>query len=228
MTTQSIALRPATRDLPGLLGLIFILAAFAVFGFFSVQRVFASGAASTETKALIYGATFIFEWILAAYAAWRLRPLGLSVKDLVDLPSTAKGWLIDVGVTVGFFLVWAAVGQGLTFLLKPGTPKHLVLLPSNSVEYGLWIVLSLTAGFCEELVFRGYLQKALEFSTNAGIAIVTQGVIFGLAHAYQGIKLATLIIVLGTMLGWLAHWRRKLWPGMMFHAVIDIVGAVFR
>jgi len=228
MATPSIASRPATRDPAGLLGLVLILAAFTVFGFFSVQRVFSAGAVSTETKAIVYGSTFIFEWILAAYAAWRLRHLGLSVRALVDLPSTAKGWLIDIGVTVGVFLLWAGVGQGLAFLLKPGPPKHLVLLPSNSVEFVLWIVLSLTAGFCEELVFRGYLQRTLELASNAGIAIVTQGVIFGLVHLYQGIKLATLIIVLGTMLGLLAHWRRKLWPGMMFHAVTDIVGAVFR
>ena len=96
------------------------------------------------------------------------------------------------------------------------------------MERALWILIALSAGFCEELVFRGYLQKTLEFATNAGTAIVTQGVIFGLVHFYQGIKLVTIIIVLGTMLGFLAHWRHKLWPGMMFHALQDILGAFVR
>ena len=137
------------------------------------------------------------------------------------------GWLIDIGITVGFFLVWAGVGQGLTYILKPGKPGFSGLFPSNSLELGAWIVMSLTAGFCEELVFRGYLQRALQSATNAAIAIVAQGVIFGLVHFYQGIKLVTIIIVLGTMLGFLAHWRRKLWPGMMFHGLTDTLGGLF-
>lgn len=226
MATQSITARPETRDFPGLLGLVLVLAAFTVFGLFTVHHLLsAGGALSTITKAEIYGATLAFEWVLAAYAVWRLRRLGLSTKTLVNIPSTAKGWLIDIGVTVGFFLVWAAVGQGLSHLLKPGTPGFSGLLPSNPLEIALWILLSLSAGFCEELLFRGYLQRTLELSTNTAIAIVTQGVIFGLAHAYQGVKLVSLIMVLGTMLGLLAHWRRKLLPGMMFHAITDIVGA---
>jgi uncharacterized protein len=228
MTTETVASRPPTRDLPGLVGLLFLLACLTLASTLSIHRLPASGTLSPSTKLTYYGTTIVVEWILAGYAAWRLQRMHVCLKSLIDIPSTAKSWLIDIGITVGFFLVWAAIGQGLTVLLKPGTPRHMILLPSNPMELAFWILMSLSAGFCEELAFRGYLQKALEFSTSAGIAIVTQGIIFGLVHFYQGIKLVTIIIVLGTMLGLLAHWRRKLWPGMMFHALQDILGAVIR
>jgi len=53
-------------------------------------------------------------------------------------------------------------------------------------------------------------------------------VVFGLAHSYQDLKRVVLIIVLGSMLGALAWWRRKLFPAMMFHAGTDILGAFLR
>jgi len=228
MATDAVPRVPLIRDFPGLLGLMFLLACLTAASMLSVSRLPASGALPTPRKLIFYATTIVVEWILAGYAAWRLRCLHLSVRSLVNIPSTVKGWLIDIGVTVGFFVLWALVGQGLTYLLKPGVPGFAALFPSNPVEVGFWILMSLSAGFCEELVFRGYLQKTVEFATNAGVAIVTQGVIFGLVHFYQGIKLVTLIIVLGTMLGLLAHWRRKLWPGMMFHAIQDTLGAFIR
>jgi len=226
--TEIIRDRPKTRDVYGILFLLILLAGFTVFSSLSIHRLPASGSISTASKAVIYGSTFVFEWILAGYVLWRLRHLGLSVRSLVRIPSTAKQWLVDIGVTVGFFLVWAAVGQGLEHLLKPGTPSFLTLLPNNWIEKAMWIILALTAGFCEELVFRGYLQQGLEACSNAAIAIVAQGVIFGLAHSYQDVKRVALIIVLGSMLGALAWWRRKLFPGMLFHAGTDILGAFLR
>lgn len=227
MATATLA-RPPIRDFPGLLGLFFLLACLTVASTLSVHRLPAPDATSSNTKLAFYSTTLVVEWILAGYVAWRLRRLGVSIKALVDVPSTARKWLIDIGVTVGFFVVWTIVGQGLEFLLKPGIQRYIALLPSNPMERAFWILIALSAGFCEELVFRGYLQKTLEFTTNAGTAIIMQGVIFGLVHFYQGIKLVTIIIVLGTMLGFLAHWRKKLWPGMMFHALQDILGAFVR
>ena len=228
--TEVIRDRPEkkTRDVFGILMLLILLAGFAVFSTLSIRRLPTSGTVSTTPKAVIYGSTFVFEWILAGYVLWRLRHLGVSVRSLVRIPSTAKQWLVDIGATVGFFMVWQAVGYGLVHLLKPGTPSYLALLPSNWIEKAMWIILALTAGFCEELVFRGYLQQGLEACSNAAIAIVAQGVVFGLAHSYQDLKRVVLIIVLGSMLGALAWWRRKLFPAMMFHAGTDILGAFLR
>lgn len=216
-----------TQDLSGVLGLILFLACFTVVSTFLTRQLPAAGL-STQAKARVYGTTFAFEWVCVGYVIWRLRRLGLTVRGLIRLPSTLREWLVDIGVTMGFFAVWVGIAQGLEHLLRPGTPSFVAMLPSNKVEIGMWIVLSLTAGFAEELVFRGYLQKALEASSNSVLAIIGQGIVFGTAHSYQGIKLVTIIIVLGSMLGFLAHWRHKLWPGMMFHGITDILGVVLR
>ena len=63
------------------------------------------------------------------------------------------------------------------------------MLPQNTVEIVLWIFVSITAGICEEFTFRGYLQMQLSgLLKNATAGLVLQGIVFGVAHAYQGPK----------------------------------------
>jgi hypothetical protein len=57
---------------------------------------------------------------------------------------------------------------------------------------------SLSAGFCEELVFRGYLQRQFHAATgNVVVAVALQAIVFGLVHTYQGWKPVLVITVLG-------------------------------
>lgn len=103
------------------------------------------------------------------------------------------------------------------------------LLPRGGLEIPLWIVVSISAGICEEAVYRGYLQKqfmALSKSVLAGIAL--SALVFGLSHSYQGFARASLIGVMGLMSGILAYWRRSVRPGMVAHTLQDILGAFVR
>ena len=87
--------------------------------------------------------------------------------------------------------------------------------------------MSITAGFCEELVFRGYLQRqALGLTGSVALAVLAQAVLFGVAHWYQGVKMVVLITVLGILFGVLAHWRKSLRPGMIAHAWGDVVNLI--
>jgi membrane protease YdiL (CAAX protease family) len=101
------------------------------------------------------------------------------------------------------------------------------LIPNGSIEVLLFLMTSVTAGFCEELIYRGYLQRQFTALTRAVTGgIVLQTVAFALGHAYQGWKYVLLIAVLAAMLGLLAHWRKSLRPGMIAHALQDGVGGI--
>src|SRR5205085_544141 len=96
------------------------------------------------------------------------------------------------------------------------------LIPGNAFEVALWIVLSATAGFCEEVIFRGYLQRQFAAVTQrAWGGIVLSAVVFGFAHGYEGPRRMLLIAVYGAMFGVLAHYRKSLVPGMLAHAWHD-------
>jgi len=73
-------------------------------------------------------------------------------------------------------------------------PSHLesvgFLTPRGGAEVALWVMMSVTAGFCEELVYRGYLQRQfLALTGSAALAVLVQAVLFGIAHWYQGVKM---------------------------------------
>ncbi len=101
------------------------------------------------------------------------------------------------------------------------------MLPQGIVEMTVWAALSVTAGICEETIFRGYLQRQFTAITKSAPAgIVISAIAFGAAHGYQGFRFAILISLFGAMFGILAYWRRSVRPGMIAHAWQDTLGGV--
>jgi hypothetical protein len=73
------------------------------------------------------------------------------------------------------------------------------------------------------MAFRGYLQKQLHApSGSIAMAVLGQGVVFGLFHFYQGWKSVVVISVLGVLFGTLAAWRRNLRANIIVHAWGDV------
>jgi membrane protease YdiL (CAAX protease family) len=89
--------------------------------------------------------------------------------------------------------------------------------------------LALSAGFSEELVFRGYLFTQFRALTrNTGIALILQSALFGVAHGYQGVRACASITLYGLFFGALALMNRSLRPSMIAHAWTDVAAGVFR
>jgi hypothetical protein len=105
--------------------------------------------------------------------------------------------------------------------------RNVSMLPQRGIELTFWIALSVTAGICEETIFRGYLQRqfmALTKSAPAGILL--SAATFGGAHAYQGFRMMILIALYGAMFGILAYWRGSVRPAMIAHAWQDSLNGV--
>ena len=101
----------------------------------------------------------------------------------------------------------------------------------HAADIPLWILLALSAGFVEELVFRGYLQR--QFAAllgNRWAGVIAQAIFFGVTHGYQGALPVLRITLFGLMFGAAALVRRSLVPGMTAHAAVDVIGglAAFR
>lgn len=102
------------------------------------------------------------------------------------------------------------------------------LIPRTKREK-LWFGLtSLTAGFCEELVFRGFLFYLLAavFPALPSILIAALvGLFFGLAHFYQGAKGVVKTALLGALFGLLYIATDSILPCVILHFLFDVSSA---
>ena len=161
------------------------------------------------------------EWLLARYTTSGLR--GITARELIG---SFRWW--DVPLAVAFYFVSQAVLFGIQRALGPGPDRIAGLTPTTLGEKIAWVVVAVTAGIVEELVFRGYLQRQfIAWSRSAAAGIVIQAIVFAAAHAYQGIKPTITIAVYALFFGLLAHFRRGLVPGMLAHAATDVIGGLF-
>lgn len=143
----------------------------------------------------LYFSLIVFEWLLAGFVWFGLRRRNkIKVRDLIG--GKWNNWrkiLFDIGIAMSFWVVWIGVGIAVKYLLGPDKAKSVdILLPQGALEIVTWILLSISAGFCEEFVYRGYLQgQFLALTGSATAAVIIQCVLFGVTHGYQGFKLVS-------------------------------------
>jgi uncharacterized protein len=176
-----------------------------------------------------YLVTLCFEWLLFVLVVAGVQRNGASVLTVLgDHWHSARHVLRDMGIAVGFWIVAAMLLWIFGWLLRiAALGRNVSMLPQRGIELPFWIALSVTAGVCEEAIFRGYLQRqfmALTKSAPAGILL--SAAIFGAAHAYQGFRMMLLIALYGAMFGILAYWRGSVRPGMIAHAWQDSLNGV--
>jgi membrane protease YdiL (CAAX protease family) len=189
------------------------------------------GAGSGGTQ--LYLGLLAAEWGLFAYVRAGLHRHGTPLRALISArPLTAPTIALDL--LFGLFVFGLFIGaEVLLDRLAGSGPVAGVqpLLVRHAADVPLWIALSASAGFVEELVFRGYLQH--QFAALLGsrwLGLFAQALLFGVSHGYQGGMQMLKIAILGLVFGAAAMARRSLVPGMAAHAAADIVGglALFR
>lgn len=172
------------------------------------------------------------EWGMVAFVWYGLRQRGLRLRDLLGGDRVRFfGVVRDVGIAIVFLTGSNVVLSVLVHLFKATRNQAIrSLLPSGGHDFAIYLLLSLTAGICEEVVCRGYLQRQFTALTKSAWAgLVIQGIIFGVAHGYQGARLMLILAVYGCLFGLLARWRGSLRPGMMAHTLQDgLVGLAYR
>jgi membrane protease YdiL (CAAX protease family) len=192
------------------------------------RHVRAVEAGDPAARSRAYARTLLEQWALAAAVmaltlgfARPLSTLGLR------LP---QGWRLGLGVTLPAAYLLLIVVQGRVLAARPGALAGLrkkldplrALVPHTPGEFRLFVPLSITAGICEELLFRGYLVWVLKAWIGLGAAVGASMILFGLAHAYQGYKFGVRAFFAGVVMGALALVTGSILPGMALHALIDL------
>ena len=101
-------------------------------------------------------------------------------------------------------------------------PSVRVILPATPREVRLFAALAVTAGICEEILYRGYLLYYMRAWLPGIAAIVATIVVFGLAHLYQGGRGILLTGLAGAVAMGLYLLTGSLAAPMILHATLDL------
>jgi membrane protease YdiL (CAAX protease family) len=139
------------------------------------------------------------------------------------------------GIVIGAMIAGAVLGAVLAARKKGDATKPPMLgdieplLPRNGAEIAHGALLSANAGLVEELFFRLYLPLLLVgIGLGPVAAFVAAGLIFGLAHLYQGWVGVLATTALGALLTAAYLVTQSLWVPILLHIVIDLNGLVIR
>lgn len=172
-------------------------------------------------------------WIVVRWRGEGLRSLGLRPPD---------SWTRVIAAGIALYAVnWLVASYGLPVLAQwippVRRPSFLVYIHGSLAGLATWLAIGwIVGGFCEEVLFRGFLLgrvAALLGGSNAAwaIAVVPQAILFGMLHLYAGPLAFVSAALFGLAQGafYLAA-GRNLVPLMVVHGVWNTVGiyAVYR
>ena len=219
--------------MPGMLDLALVVLFAAVWPLYThfiewPRHVRAVEAGDRNARTRIYARTIVQQWLLAAAGLALCLRLG---RPLAGFGLRApEGWRLVLGVALPLAYAVLMALQIPAIARSPATRAHLreklaplrPLLPHTPGEFRLFVPLAITAGICEEWLFRGYLVWVLQPWLGLPGAAALSMVLFGLAHGYQGGKFGTRAFAAGVGMGLFALATRSIVPGMALHALVDL------
>jgi membrane protease YdiL (CAAX protease family) len=205
----------------------------------------------TNARSRYYQRILVFEFISATLALFalqfdfsKLRPGYLELnhasvfqsilRDVGSSGDYAKGiyWGLYIGILFGtVFAILIRIWKNRRPQEEPKMrwwrrllPDFSVLLPSNPRERFLFAAVAISAGVCEEVVFRGWLLCTLhnDLALNGTTLVLAAAACFGLAHFYQGATGMIVTALAGILFTFLYVQSGSLLLPILLHILIDL------
>jgi membrane protease YdiL (CAAX protease family) len=162
-----------------------------------------SEADPARARVWLWSNSIVFLWGLVApgVALWMLDRRSWTMVKLV----APHGWSIlgTIGLLLAVVIFYArpvaVIARARRANKRIKFPKGAARrAPHTRAEFAWWMALSVSAGFCEEFIFRGYLIWLLQPMLGVWFAAAAALILFAVAHAYQG---ATGVVAAGIVGG---------------------------
>lgn len=197
-----------------------------------LKQLLAKPRVESAERISLYASTIAFQWIATAVAVWRAwahgftaRQLGLSVPGRVRVLAFAI-----IGAALIIVLQWLnlrRMGRSTSPLRRPLQALAERILPQSKRELIPFFALAVTAGLCEEFLYRGFAMAVLSRAAlPTFVVILFSALIFGLAHLYQGRSGFVSTLILGVLFGVARISLGSLVPVIAWHMAVDVVAGV--
>lgn len=208
--------------------ILVILPIAAVWGY---RRFLARVRLEPDLRRRGYQSTIAVQWSLVAIVLATWFAVGRERTEIgLDLPlgmQSLVGLAITAVLLVALHLQSAAVrrdGEAARESMRAQLGAVQAFLPRTPAEVRWFRALAITAGVCEEVLYRGFLIAYLGSLFGIWPAVAVAAVMFGVAHLYQG-RANALKGCVGALLAGLLYvgCGTLLWP-MILHTALDLHG----
>jgi membrane protease YdiL (CAAX protease family) len=183
----------------------------------------AGPAAAVEALLL---AAYLWWFLGLAPGPWRAGRRELGRWRRLTAPDWAWGLLAALAFAASVHAAMVVLFRLVPF---PAAAFHagydLAFIPTQPMRWLACVVSALSAGVCEEMGFRGYMQRPIETRHGAVLAIAISSVLFMLIHlnkSWSLLAMTPIVLGAGVMLGLLARRSRSLVFCMLGHWAMDI------
>jgi len=194
-----------------------------------MKKLLAMQHVSTMERLSLYASTIAFQWFAVAVVAWRAwahgftaLQLGLAIHDGTTILVASI-----VGAATIATLQWLNLRRVGKVPVESRGPLQVLaerILPQSTVELLPYLALAITAGLCEEFLYRGFAMAVLvHIGLQAWAVVLISSVLFGLAHSYQGRGGIVMTLLIGLILGTSRMAYGSLVPAIFWHSAVDVV-----
>lgn len=222
---------------PGMLAqdalLLALVIAFPVWDHYEIPRLKAS--IDPEKRIRFYKKIIAAEWacLFVAFitvglvAIFTLRTTPGEIRWLAGSAGASfiTGMLVAIAAVILLPAILAIWSEKIRAKAAKAAESLSYLLPWNAKERLWWWPVCLTAGICEEVLYRGFLLHYLHTTPFQFIltwSLIIAAAIFGIGHLYQGVKGLFSTAVLGFVLGVIFVMTGSLLIPIILHAVLDL------
>jgi len=177
----------------------------------------------------LYASTLAFQWIAAGVILWRTSAHEIRTSQLgFAMPNPAL--TVTVSIVLSALILLNQV-MGLRRLAAQPTKTQgivpqlaLKLFPQDDVERLAFFALVATVALCEELIYRGFVQRVFQDWSRGSVivAVVGSAVFFAVAHLYQGRRGLVSTLTIGVLFSTVRAWTGSLLPCVVAHFAADI------
>jgi membrane protease YdiL (CAAX protease family) len=212
---------------------VVILAVLAVVvpwrGAVRVRQLMQRESLAASDRLVLYASTIAFQWAATGVVLWRCVARGIRAQDLALV--AARPWFV-FGVALAFSVLITANQLASIRRLAALPPEKqgflrafsLKVMPQSAPERLAFFALVATVAICEEVLYRGFIQRVFENLGGGSIllGIVVSALFFSTAHLYQGRRGLVTTFVAGALFSVVRVWTGSLVPTIAAHFAADL------
>jgi len=209
--------------------LIFLGAAVPLLGRRRVRQLMEAPQTTKMDRLTLYASTVAFQWLAAGVILWRAAAHGMRSSQLgLLIPNPEVTAVVSIILALLVFTNQIFSLRRLT--ARPSEIKGILpqlalkLFPQDNIERLVFFALVATVAICEELIYRGFVQRVFEDWSGGHVVagVFGSAAFFALAHLYQGRRGLASTFVIGLLFSAIRAWTGSLLAPMIAHFVADL------